>query len=113
MRAGLQVFAAVAVAVAVASTAASADHYPRGATHLTPAPTVLTVQRYGSPVRETRRRTYDWCDARASRLREFEHRVRLDGRVSEDELRIAAALRADLAGTCGPRWRKGGVRLMR
>lgn len=108
MRAGLGTIA-VAVLVMV-STAVSAEHLPRGTHHVALGTTVLTAGGYGPSLHVVHRRSYDWCQARSARLREFERRVHRDGRVSQDELRIAAALRADLAATCHPRWRRGGVR---
>lgn len=51
------------------------------------------------------RRPYNWCQAKARRLHEFEYRSQMDGRVSRDEMRIANALRADLRAQCGGgRW---------
>ena len=77
-----------------------------------PPPPVYREPRYvGPPVvarpergwRHTQ--PYNWCQARAQRLHEFEYRMQLDGRVSRDEERIARSLRADLRASCGGgRW---------
>jgi len=42
-----------------------------------------------------------WCVTNMRRLRNFEHEVSRDGRVSEDEMRIALSLKADLSHVCG------------
>lgn len=63
----------------------------------------LVPSPYGFSQRWQQRRAYDWCQARTERLRQFERRVRYDGRVSQDELRIANALRTDIAIQCGSR----------
>ena len=60
---------------------------------------------HGVPPAWRHRQPYGWCQAKASRLHEFEYRMQQDGRVSRDEARIASALRGDLASSCGNgRW---------
>jgi hypothetical protein len=61
--------------------------------------------RYVAPPVAGGPQAYNWCQARAQRLHEFEFRMQQDGRVSRDEARIARSLRADLAANCGGgRW---------
>lgn len=69
-------------------------------------PVVVTPgPSYGPPPGWRHRRAYDWCQAKAARLHEFEFRAQQDGRVSRDEMRISRSLRADLANSCGGgRW---------
>ncbi len=70
-----------------------------------PPPVYAPGPAYGAPPAWRHRRPYDWCQAKAARLHEFEYRMQLDGRVSRDEARIASSLRADLASSCGGgRW---------
>lgn len=77
-----------------------------------PPPPVYREPRYvgppvvsGPPSGWRHARAYNWCQARAQRLHEFEFRMQQDGRVSRDEARIARSLRADLAANCGGgRW---------
>lgn len=70
-----------------------------------PPPPAYGPGPYGAPPAWRHRRPYDWCQAKAARLHEFEFRMQQDGRVSRDEARIASSLRADLAASCGGgRW---------
>lgn len=68
-----------------------------------PAPGPLVV----APIPRGSRhdRPYSWCGARQARLEEFAGRVAQAGRVSQDEMRIAHAMRADVAATCAPVYR--------
>ena len=77
-------------------------YYPPPPTYRAPPP---PSAYYGPPPGWRHRRPYDWCQAKAARLYEFEWRMQQDGRVSRDEARIARSLRADLAASCGGgRW---------
>lgn len=71
-----------------------------------PPPVVVAPNPgFGAPPGWRHRRPYDWCQAKAQRLHEFEFRAQADGRVSRDEARIARSLQADLASSCGGgRW---------
>ena len=50
-------------------------------------------------------RTAPWCRAQRANLYRFQRQARWDGRVAIDEMRVANALRADLASQCGMRTR--------
>lgn len=70
-----------------------------------PPPVYAPAPYAGPPPGWRHRRSYSWCQVKAQRLYEFEYRMQQDGRVSRDEARIAQALRADLANSCGGgRW---------
>lgn len=70
-----------------------------------PPPVVYVAPQpgFGHDHRWRRGRPVGWCEANAARLRHFERRVLQAGRVSEDEMRIARSLRADLVRNCGGR----------
>jgi hypothetical protein len=91
------------------SADASAQYYDRPPPGYRPPPPVYRAPppppAHGGPGDWRHARPYNWCQAKARRLHEFEMRSQLDGRVSRDEMRIAASLRADLQASCGGgRW---------
>jgi hypothetical protein len=73
-----------------------------------PAPGPLVIAPI--PAGSRHDRDYSWCRARKGRLAEFAAQVAHDGRVSQDEMRIAHALRADIAANCRPARRLVGHR---
>ncbi len=112
-----------AAALGLTATSAAAQYGPPGypdyrrppppySDYRRPPPPVYREPRYvgppvvvGQPPSWRHGRAYNWCQARAQRLHEFEFRMQQDGRVSRDEARIARSLRADLAANCGGgRW---------
>lgn len=92
-------------ALGLAATDATAQPYPPyGGGYRPPPPPYYAPPPPAQP-QWRHRRAYDWCQAKAQRLYEFEYRMQTDGRVSRDEARIAQSLRADLASSCGGgRW---------
>ena len=50
-------------------------------------------------------RPRDWCEGKARRLHEYEHRARADGIITREERHTIHALEDDLARSCGGgRW---------
>lgn len=98
-----------AAAVGMLAADASAQYYDRPPPGYYRPPPVYRAPppppAYGAPSNWRHRQPYNWCQAKAARLHEYEYRMQLDGRVSRDEARIASSLRADLARSCGGgRW---------
>ena len=57
------------------------------------------------PAKWEYKQSYDWCEAKARRLHEFEHRAARDGHISRDERHVIQELERDLAASCGGgRW---------
>ncbi len=99
-----------AVALGLVMTAVQADPGPASQSEYRrpPPPRVYRGPREvagrivpGPPQGWPNGRPYDWCEAKAQRLNQFEYQVQRDGRVSRDEDRIARSLRADLGSNCG------------
>ena len=92
----------VLAVLGLCATEAAAQYYPPAGVYR-PSPELVhgAGQRHVQPPGAWRhRRPYDWCQANARRLREFDSQVRTDGRVSRDEARIAQSLQTDLAASC-------------
>lgn len=97
----LMLAAALAAAAALPATAQSWTGDP--------APVLRSAADPGAHVagrRAVKRpRSNAWCTVQRVNLHRFQAQVRRDGYVSIDEMRIANALRADVATTCGrSRW---------
>ena len=101
----------VLAVLGLCATEAAAQYYPpAGVYRPSPAPDYGAGQRHVQPAGAWRtRRPYDWCQANARRLRDFDAKVQTDGRVSRDEARIAQSLQTDLATSCS-RGRRPAIR---
>ena len=67
--------------------------------------TGTTGARADRPQKWEHKQSYDWCEAKARRLHDFERRSARDGVITRDERHIIHELERDLTASCGGgRW---------